>query len=146
MTVGDGKSRFTRACRKQRAFTWCDILPTVAQERLVTTLRRVRGTHALAKAGPPIYTVRLNGELLHLPIVLAHPVPHGVTAMPGGIVPDPQQRREALGRKSGGAARQKIDGHRTHGSPGPLPLDEMICAGRMGVIMGRTIVLSSLPR
>jgi hypothetical protein len=40
-------------------------LPARTTERLLTTLRRVRGQQALATAGPPIYTVRLNGELLY---------------------------------------------------------------------------------
>lgn len=47
------------------AFTWRDMLPTVAKERLITTVRRVAGRKTPVKSGPPIYTVRLNGELLY---------------------------------------------------------------------------------
>ena len=57
------------------------------------------------------------GPLLDLPIVLADPVPHGVAAVPRGVIPDQQQRGEALGRELGGAPRQEIDRHGTHGPP-----------------------------
>ena len=55
------------------------------------------------------------GTPLDLLIVLTDPVPHGMTAVPGGIVPDQQQGREALGRELGGAPRQKLYGDRTDG-------------------------------
>src|SRR5262245_23470617 len=47
-------------------------------------------------------------------IVLAYPVPHGLAAMPRGIIPDQQQRGEALGGALGRAPSQKRDCHRTH--------------------------------
>ena len=55
--------------------------------------------------------------LLDLPIVLADPVPHGLAAVPRGVVPDQEQGREALGRESGGAPRQEIDRDGAHGPP-----------------------------
>src|SRR5215510_11931629 len=67
-----------------------------------------------------------HGALLHLPIVLANPVPHGVTAMPGGIIPDQQQRGEALRGELGRAPGQKIDGHRTHGAPCDKPQPHLV--------------------
>src|SRR5439155_1671223 len=67
-----------------------------------------------------------HGALLHLPIVLAYPVPRGVTAMPGGLVPEQQQRRAALRRELGGAPRQTIDGHRTHGAPRDTPQPHLV--------------------
>src|SRR5499426_3707120 len=57
------------------------------------------------------------GTLLDLLIVLAEPVPHGVAAVPRGVVPDQEPGREALCRELGGAPRQKIDGDGTHGTP-----------------------------
>src|SRR5216684_4498797 len=47
------------------------------------------------------------GTLLDLLIVLAEPVPHGVAAVPRGVVPDQHQRGEALRRELGGAPRQE---------------------------------------
>src|SRR5215471_13948842 len=55
---------------------------------------------------------------LDLLIVLADPAPHSVAAVPGRVVPDQQQGREALSRELGRAPRQKINGHRTHRAPG----------------------------
>src|SRR5437764_14115093 len=40
-----------------------------------------------------------HGAVHHLSIVMANPVPHDVTAMPGGIVSDERQCREALARE-----------------------------------------------
>src|SRR5262245_51514047 len=57
------------------------------------------------------------GTLLDLLIMLAEPVPHGVAAVPRGVVPDQEQGREALGGKLGGAPHQKIDRDGTHGTP-----------------------------
>jgi len=67
-----------------------------------------------------------HGALLPLPIVWAKPVPHGVPAMPGGMVPAQQPRREAVGRQSGGAPRQQIDGHRTPAAPRDQPPPHLV--------------------
>jgi hypothetical protein len=58
-----------------------------------------------------------DGASLDLLGVLADPAPHCLTAVPGGVIPDQQQRGEALSCELGRAPRQKIDGHGTHGAP-----------------------------
>ena len=63
---------------------------------------------------------------LDLLIVLADPVPHGMAAVPRGVVPDQQQGGEALGRELGRAPRQKIDGDRTHGAPRDKPEPHLV--------------------
>ena len=45
--------------------SWADLLPDVAKERLVTTLRRVCGQQGRTHGGTPVYSVRLGGELLY---------------------------------------------------------------------------------
>src|SRR3989442_923052 len=65
--------------------------------------------------------------LLDLLIMLAHPALHGVTAMPGGVVPDQAQCGEALRGELGGAPRQQLDGHRTHGAPRDTPEPHLVC-------------------
>jgi hypothetical protein len=54
------------------------------------------------------------GTLLDLLLVLTHPVPHRLAAVPGGVVPDQQHGGEALGRESGGAPRQELNRDGTH--------------------------------
>ena len=58
-----------------------------------------------------------NRAPLDLLIVLTHPVSHSVAAVPGRVVPDQQQGREALGHELSGAPRQKVNGDRTHRAP-----------------------------
>src|SRR5215471_11422230 len=54
-------------------------------------------------------------------IMLAYPVPHGVAAVPRGVIPDQQQRGKALGGELDRAPGQKIDGDGTHGAPSHKP-------------------------
>ena len=54
-------------------------------------------------------------------IVLAYPVPHGLAAVPRGVIPDQQQRGEALSGELCRAPGQKIDRHGTHRAPGHKP-------------------------
>src|SRR4030095_577004 len=54
-------------------------------------------------------------------IMLAYPVPHGLATVPRGVIPDQQQRGEALGCELGRAPGQKIDRDRTHRAPGHTP-------------------------
>ena len=51
-------------------------------------------------------------------IGLAYPVPHGLAAVPRGIIPDQQQCGEALRCELCRAPGQKSDRDRTHGAPG----------------------------
>jgi hypothetical protein len=67
-----------------------------------------------------------RGTPLDLLIVLTDPVPHGLAAVPRGIVPDQQQRGEALRGELGRAPGQKIDRHRTHGAPGHKPEPHLV--------------------
>src|SRR5438067_6560200 len=63
-----------------------------------------------------------NAHTLHTAldplIVLAYPIPHGPAAVPGGIIPNQQQRGEALRGELDRAPGQKIDRQCTHGAPG----------------------------
>src|SRR2546426_3916687 len=54
-------------------------------------------------------------------IVLAYPVPHGLAAVPRGVIPDQPQRGEALGCELCRAPGQKIDRDCTHRTPGHKP-------------------------
>jgi hypothetical protein len=49
-------------------------------------------------------------------IVLASPVAHGLAAVPGRVIPDPQQGRAALRRQLGAAPRPERNRDRTHGA------------------------------
>ena len=64
---------------------------------------------------------------LDLPIMLTQPVSHGLATVPGRIVPDQQQGREALGGELCGAPRQKINRDRTHGTPRDKPEPPLVC-------------------
>jgi SAM-dependent methyltransferase len=61
------------------------------------------------------------GTPFDLLMVLTHPVAHGLTAVPGGMVPDQQQGRDALGRALCRAPRQEIDRDGTHRTPRDKP-------------------------
>src|SRR5262245_14372026 len=86
-----------------------------------------------------------RGTLLDLLMVLADPVPHRLTPVPGSVVPDQQQGREALGREAGRAPGQKRDGDGTDGAPrdkaepylvrllGPRPYQQAITGQRLGI-------------
>ena len=50
------------------------------------------------------------------PVVLADPVPHGVAAVPRGVIPHQQQRRFALGSQLGTDPGQKLHRQDTHGA------------------------------
>lgn len=64
-------------------------------------------------------------------IVLAYPVPHGLAAVPRSVIPDQQQRGEALGGELGRAPRQKIDRDGAHGAPGHKPEPHLLGLGRL---------------
>jgi hypothetical protein len=57
------------------------------------------------------------GSPLDLLMVLAEPGPHGMAAVPRGVVPAQQPRGEALGRELGGAPRQASRRDGAHGTP-----------------------------
>jgi hypothetical protein len=65
--------------------------------------------------------------LLDLLIVLADPAPHRMTAVPGGVIPDQQERGEASGCKLCGASCQKIDGDGTHGATRDQAEPPLVC-------------------
>ena len=67
--------------------------------------------------------------LRDLPMMVAEPARHGVTAVPGGVVPDQPPRREAGRRELGGAPRQTIDRHRTDGAPRDTPPPPLVRLG-----------------
>ena len=67
-----------------------------------------------------------RGTPLDLLIMVAYPVLHGPAAVPGGVVPDQQQRGEALRGELCRAPGQQIDRHRTHGAPGHKPEPHLI--------------------
>jgi hypothetical protein len=91
-------------------------------------------------------------------IVLAQLVSHRMAAVPGRVVPEQQQSREALRRELGGAPRQKGDRHRTDGAPRhepephlvrllrPRPQQQPITGQRLGIgiIRGRREFLQLL--
>jgi len=64
-------------------------------------------------------------------IVLAYPVPHGVAAVPRGIIPDQQQRGEALSCELCRAPGQKIDRNGTHRAPGHKPEPHLLALLRL---------------
>ena len=86
-----------------------------------------------------------RGPPLDLLIVLTYPVPHGLAAVPRGVVPEQQQGREALGCELGGAPREKCDGDGTHRTPRdkaqphlgrlrrPRPHQQAITGQRLGI-------------
>ena len=63
---------------------------------------------------------------LDLLIMLSEPPPHRLTAVPGGVIPDQPQRREALGCELGSAPRQERHGDRTPGAPRPEPPPHLV--------------------
>src|SRR5678816_2082242 len=67
-----------------------------------------------------------RATLLDLLIMVAYPAPHGMTAVPGGIIPDQQQGGEALGGELGRAPRQKLDRDGTHGASGHKPQPHLV--------------------
>src|SRR5215510_3086378 len=70
-------------------------------------------TFARQGADDDTYTVCTPFDLL---IVLAYPIAHGLAAVPGRVVPDQPQGREALRRQLGAAPRQERNRDRTHGA------------------------------
>ena len=66
---------------------------------------QVAGDDANATAAP-----------LDLAVVVADPVAHRLADVPGGVVPDQEQGREALRRELCGAPRQVVDGDGADGS------------------------------
>ena len=65
--------------------------------------------------------------LLALWMVLVEPTPHGMTAVPGGVIPDQQACGEASGCKLCGAPRQNIAGDGTHGASRDKPEPHLVC-------------------
>src|SRR2546426_12629830 len=79
---------------------------------------RLNGMQPGTSAGPVAdHETHPDGASLDLLVVPADPAPHRLTAGPGGVVPDPQQRGAALSCEWGRAPRQNIDGHCIHGAP-----------------------------
>ena len=88
---------------------------------------------------------RTLGTPLDLLMVLANPGPHRLTTVPGGVVPDQEQGREALCCKLYRAPCQKLDGDGTHRAPGdkaephlvrllwPRPHQQAITGQRLGI-------------
>jgi hypothetical protein len=63
--------------------------------------------------------------------VVAYPVAHRMAAVPGGVVPDQQQSREALGGALGGAPRQERDRDGTDGTPRDQPEPHLLPLRRL---------------
>jgi hypothetical protein len=71
-----------------------------------------------------------DGTSLALLVVPAAPAPHRLTAGPGGVVPDQQQRGAALSGALGRAPRSHIAGPCPHGAPCPTPAPSLVCLRR----------------
>src|SRR6266699_1522434 len=71
-----------------------------------------------------------HGALLDLPIALTDPALHGMTAVPGGVIPDQPQRGAAVGHAVDGAPRQQLAGARTDGTPRHTPQPPRVRLGR----------------
>jgi hypothetical protein len=92
---------------------------------------RLKGMQPGASAGHVAdHATHPDGASLDLLVVPADPAPHRLTAGPGGVVPDQQQRGAALSCELGRAPRPKIDGHCTHGAPCHTPAPHLVCLRR----------------
>ena len=88
--------------------------------------------------------------LLDLLMVLAEPAPHGVAAVPRGVIPDQEQGREASRCELGGAPRQKLYRDGTHGTPRDTAPPHLVRLLRpwahQQAITGQRLGISVLPR